>query len=609
MGTVIRRILLVVTLALAAISPRLAAAVSVVAGVDENRPFVGQAIELRIVVEGDEEPSSFELPPIDGFEIVSPEPEVSTMQRTFSVNGRVTRDTQVTLRWRLVPTRAGPIEIPPIRVPVGAAEHVTSSVGVLVQPPVRSDEFALLIESNNPTPYVGEAVRVRLTWCLSKDARDVQFRLPDTGRLLDVWDAPDRNITNADIQEGRATVVEVQGRRTVGRVGTASIAGRPMTTVTVELIVIPRSAGEIPLGPATAAFDVVQGRRAARDPFDTFFGSRDQTHRLVIASDPASIRVQPLPADPPAGFSGLVGDYRVDAVAEPVEVNVGDPIELRVRVNGPEPIESVQAPVLARQPNFDELYRTPSEPSGTTRAPGRAEFTYSIRARTDSATMIPPVGMWVFDPVRAEYRRAESRAIPIVVRPTRQVGLAQAEGAAPQTAAPAPIEQTQGGLRANVEGPALLRDDSFRLAEAARSPIWLAVMLAPPALAVGAALVRISRRRGPARGGLRAALATIGAAHDADPASAAERVSRAVRVYIAERFASSNGHGPASLSTDECVRALREAGAPGADDCLDLLTRADAARFGAMDQADAASFRRDAESLLRTIDAAGGRSS
>mgnify|MGYP001039917717 CR=1 FL=1 len=47
-------------------------------------------------------------------------------------------------------------------------------------------------------------------------------------------------------------------------------------------------------------------------------------------------------------FAGWVGRFQVEASASPTEVSIGDPVTLAVSVSGPEYLDNVELPALAR---------------------------------------------------------------------------------------------------------------------------------------------------------------------------------------------------------------------------------------------------------------------
>src|SRR5262249_26345720 len=70
-------------------------------------------------------------------------------------------------------------------------------------------------------------------------------------------------------------------------------------------------------------------RRPSGDMFDQFF-NQQQPVNFRIASDPIQITVLPLPSGKaPAGFSGAVGKFQMEAVLDKDEVKTNDAVTLK----------------------------------------------------------------------------------------------------------------------------------------------------------------------------------------------------------------------------------------------------------------------------------------
>src|SRR5690606_9387310 len=95
--------------------------------------------------------------------------------------------------------------------------------------------------------------------------------------------------------------------------------------------------------------------------FDSPLRDRTRTQRVVIASDPVTLEVRPLPAEGrPAGFNGLVGRYDLSVTADRERASVGDPIGLSLRIRGPEPMSGAAPPSL-EAPHLTGDFRVDSE--------------------------------------------------------------------------------------------------------------------------------------------------------------------------------------------------------------------------------------------------------
>lgn len=595
----------VLALLLASISAlaRQADAVGVRAELTAYRVYVGEPVKLIIRVDGSRGSTRPTLPDIPGVEHRF-EGEQDVSQSFVSIiNGRRSehRTEGFVYQYELTPTRVGVITIPPIVVEVAGRSHATEEMTLHVIPAQEDRDVKLRLEVDNPAPYVGEPIRLRVVLALARSAATADFSIPGVEAKFELVDDP------APAQQWRdQAVFGILGAQVPAQQGSEVIDGVPFTTFTAERVLIPREAGRHAIGPASARVEVIV--RRGMSIFD-----RDQTRRAVVPSNTLMLNVKPLPTEGrPANFNGLIGRYRVSTKASPTDVSVGDPITLEIRVDGPL-AAGVAPPAIERQSTLTEGFRVTSEATPGSMDGRTKVFTRVIRAQRPGISEIPPIELPYFDTEQGRYAVARSEPIPIQVRPTRLVTAADAETTAGASAAPASIEVREhaGGIRFNYEGPELLRDQSFDLALAVASPAGIAVIAVPPALwaaALGLALVRRraadlspAARRRRAIAEARRALAAIGD----DPVAASQAVSGAVRRLVAAAF---DREGQ-SLTSGECVELVRRKNEEEASALAALLTRCDAALYGGAPPGEAGRLRQEASALIDRLECTleGGR--
>ena len=128
---------------------------------------------------------------------------------------------------------------------------------------------------------------------------------------------------------------------------------------------------------------------------------------MEYTSDSVAARtcVSPPEGGRPAAWNGAVGSFTIEAIAKPVDVAVGDPITVTIRLTDESTtagLAGLQAPVIADLPGFLENFRVPREAASGT-IDGRSKvFTQSIRAASDSVRELPPIS-FVFQDRRSPY--------------------------------------------------------------------------------------------------------------------------------------------------------------------------------------------------------------
>jgi len=180
-----------------------------------------------------------------------------------------------------------------------------------------------------------------------------------------------------------------------------------------RLALFPTTDGSFAIEPLSLSCDVTVRRR---DIFDSFF-MRSQP--VTIKTDSISITVQPLPPDPPPGFSGAVGEFHISASADKVQVPANQPITLTVRVSGAGNIKTLPDPIMPPLPDFK---RFDSESSENTSSKGdilkgSKTFKYVLIPKTEGRYTVDPLSLTFFDPKAKDYRSVKTRPIAIIATP------------------------------------------------------------------------------------------------------------------------------------------------------------------------------------------------
>lgn len=593
--------LALVVLAMAVLPAVALAQVVVRADVNDRRVFVGQPFPLDIVVQGASDVPAPTIQAIDGFEISYVGGADESRSSVTIINGvrREFNEKSYRHRFQFIATRPGELAIPAIRVMVEGQEHLTSPTQISVTPPQKDNDVKLWLSIDNDAPFVGEPVRVRLTLGLRRNGVRLAFSIPGIAGGFDLIEPEPFS------QRQMQTVFSILGADIPVERGTRRDGEEEWATFSAERIVIPRRSGAITLGPATVDAEVEVR------PAETIFDRR-QTRRTVVPSDPLTINVKPLPdKGRPGNFNGLVGRYSIAATATPLEVGVGDPINLEIRVTGPLP-GAVPEPALDRQDSLAGSFRVTTEGQSATTEGRTRIFRKTLRVAREDVGEIPPIELPYFDTRSGEYVVARSAPIPLTVRATRVITAADAQGQSSSGASiAAAVEDKVGGIAFNYEGAELLADQSFNVRGVLGSPLGLAAIAGPPAIYTAAGAVLLLRRRAGSESAAqrrrrlmveaRAALSSLSI--ESKPVEAAGVISSAVRRAVGARLGV-QGDGLTALEAND---ALVEAGmSDAAESARTILETCDAALYGGLAPERIHSLRDDAMNLIDAIDRAGG---
>jgi len=547
---------------------------SVQAAIEKNQVFVGESFVFQIQIEGSDSPDQPDVSGITDFTVQELGGQQNSSQSMTIINGQVN---QVVKRgyifsYRLTPKRHGRLTIPSISVSAGGNSMATRPVTIRATPPTESEDFKLRMSLSERKAYVGQPVTLTTTWYVGKDVREFSFNVPalDDDRFDVVGSDPVIDPNRRD----RYVRIPLGDGQLIGEKGQGSLDGKDYLTVRFRRTLIPKQAGNIALPRATVTCQTLkrysQNRRRG-SPGD-FFGSeffgmgrRAVYETAVVPSNRPALQVLELPSTGrPAGFSGLVGKYKIAAEATPAEINVGDPITLTVKISGPPYLGNVQLPPLATQNRLNRDFKIPQE-----RAPGIVKrgakvFTQTIRARHSEINRIPPIELSYFDPESGRYQRAETDAIPLSVASAKIVTARDAEGLAIGGSLQTELESLEGGIAANYEDFDALRVQAYGPAAWLHSAGWASLIFLPPLTYGGLlAFVVFSRRRDSdpglrlARQAFRALSKDLKAVEKIPPGEAAEQdaaLLRALRQYFGGRL----GLSPGALTFADVEQRLTE---------------------------------------------------
>jgi hypothetical protein len=535
--------------------------------IDSNRLYLGEAGTLELRIEGAPDVDPPAPPAVPGLSIDFAGRSTFSQTNVGIVNGRRQRiqTSTLILSYRVTPSREGVFSIPAFEVEIGGETYRTGATPIEVTAPPVDERFPMELELEKRVAYVGEPVGLEIRWAFpAVRVSPPDFTVPGS--------APFQNLAGPQPAARDTFLVKVDGEQDVGVESRGRAAGDPYGVLTVDRVIIPERPGELTIGPATASFNAVVGRRRSG------FFSEDVVERRHSRAEPVRLEVRPLPPEGrPPGFDNLIGRFSVEAQASPTRVHVGDPIQLRVVVRGPEPLERVDENDLVNDPALEREFKlSPEGWESASGGPGSRVFTTTIRAATEAVREIPPIRLPFFDTDAEAYRVATTSPIPLEVLETR---LVTADDAISAGLGADPIERlaletARPGVRANHVGLGALTSERGWAGLGLTSPAVIAVLLIPPAgcvFTVGAVLTRRARDPDEARrrGASRRALAALGGRGDP-----VERAARAVRVYLAARFGGAEGaitsHDARRLVgafdpalAEQAAAVLRAAEAPG----------------------------------------------
>ncbi len=549
------------------------------ATVDRNQVAADEQVRLSVRVEGnpDAEPV---LPEMPGFDVVS----AGRRSEMSIVNGRVSQG--ISFDYLLIPKGAGEFVVPAVTVAISGQPYSTRpfSIRVVEASAVPTNDRNLFVTArvSKANPYVGE--QVLFTWRFYR-------RVAIADPRLETLDFPD--LVAEDLGEVREYQTTVNGvQYMVSEIRKALFAQRPGT------FTIPAS--KLTVGVRT------ETRRRRRSVFDDFM-SRGQLRTEVLRSTPIQITARRLP-EPPNDFSGLVGDFDVQAAVSRVELAVGESTTLEVTVSGSGNAHMISPPTFPDLSDF-KVYDdrpTSSLDRSTSKLRGSKVYRKALVPVREGELALDPVELVWFDPDAERYERKRTEGITLDVAPS--------DGAED-------LRLTEGGSRPGRATVQIVGDDIrpiVRDADALGSGrgwslerfVVALAWIVPPLVLLGLWFWRkrqerysrdlgLKRRETAARRA-RADAQQLESATELSAGERAERTSLILRGYIGDR----TGAPGAALTPPEAEERLLGAGVPEAlaRRVREILDRLEAARFGGANPGGAGG--RGIEALIGELESA-----
>jgi hypothetical protein len=351
----------------------------------------------------------FMEPPFTGFYKLMG-PQTSYSSSTQIINGKINREAKYTYTYYLQAVKEGKYVISPASVTIKNKTYSSDSLRITVTgggSAGQSNAVPGTGATNDEIEETGDDVFVNLT----VDRRNVFIGEPVsvTVKLYTRVEISGINEIKYPGFEGfLRTDLETPPLTSLQR---ESINGTIYGTgVVQQFLLYPQFPGDITIDPVQLSV-LIRQKSGQSDPFFGDFFATYTTIPKAILSKPVRIKVNPLPGNKPAGYSGIVGKITLDASLSADSVNVNDAINLKFVLSGRGNLKLANTPEL-NLPTDIEVYdpkvtdNLKNSISGTT---GQKIFEYLLIPRHHGDFSIPSVAYSFFN---ADTRRYETVTTP-----------------------------------------------------------------------------------------------------------------------------------------------------------------------------------------------------
>lgn len=319
--------LILISFCLIALFSSAQAQVSFEAYVDAKQIVLNSYLEVNFTLKN-ADGANFRPPKFEGFSVLSGPNRSSS---TTIINGKVSKE--ISLSYTLKPDRKGKLRI-------GSASIKTNGKILKTKPvPVEVLEGSSTGEEDEAQVYVKAVPNVL-------KARVGQQIILDY-KLYTTIDIDSYNVLEESTYQGFfAKDIKRYDFRIVREV----IDGKQYVTKIIKRVALyPQQAGLLTIDPMHLQMGIVSNENKRSRSF--FFNK--QVKRLPVQTEAIQIEVEPLPPNPPASFSGAVGNYKINTTLNRKTFTTDDVISLRMAISGNGDIKRVQAPEIKFPDNFE----------------------------------------------------------------------------------------------------------------------------------------------------------------------------------------------------------------------------------------------------------------
>ncbi|MCP5005874.1 MAG: protein BatD [Planctomycetes bacterium] len=399
--------------------------VKLTASVDNNRIEIGNYVRLTIEIHGAFDTDPPKLPELDGFS-KKYGPSVTTQTKIINNSVSVNRG----FTYMLVPRGTGKFSIPPATLKYKGKTYSTNpiEIEVLERKPFEKKKGKkknidinkrLFIEltTDKQEAYIYEQIVMSFKFFFQKGlpVDDLNYVPPSTKSFLTERLGDERRYEK--VRDGILyNVIELQ------------------------TALFPVVSGELEIPTAKFKCNILVRQQSSRswDPFggssgsslfDEFLGRNDSRYPVERETPSIKLPIKPLPeTGKPDDFTGAVGNFTMDVSAKPTNVNVGDPITLKINIAGKGNIKTLGEPVLKPEgENGFKFYPTESTATITDKidgVSGKKVFNKVIEPQNENIKATPLISFSFFDPEVEKYRVITYEPIPISVeKPETEIPL------------------------------------------------------------------------------------------------------------------------------------------------------------------------------------------
>lgn len=325
-------------------------------------------------------------------------PTRGSSSSTTIINGKRTRNTQVSFTYVLMPGKTGYFTLPQAEITIRGKSYKSPahSIEVVADKTPEPDGSS----SEQAPARTGTVSADDLYMQLQVSKRNVMVGEPVTATLKIYQRVNIRGYENASFPDFHGFWSQETFAPNTVEFRRENVNGHIFNVATLRVwTLIPQQSGELVIDPAelVCLVSIREPRQSTGSIFDDFFQDDYRTIRKRVTTDPVRITVSGLPQGAPASFGGGVGKYAMSVSLSRDSINIHDAASLKVSVSGTGNVALIEAPSVNFPPDF-EVYdvKTSEKKDGKV-------FEYPFIARSHGRFEIPAVEYSYYDVQNRKY--------------------------------------------------------------------------------------------------------------------------------------------------------------------------------------------------------------
>lgn len=318
-----------------------------------NTVAVGQSFQLVYTL--NQSGKNLQLASINGFDIIAG-PFTSTSSSTQWINGKMSSSKEVRYTYTLLADKEGSYTIPSATISVKKDKYKSNALKIKVIP---ADKAATgqnaSVNRNSPVQTTQNISKETLfvrpiiskTNAYEQESISLTYKIYTKVDLIDIQQPKFPDFNGFLVQE-----IELPVNR---QLQVENFNGANYYTYELrKVLLFPQRPGLITIDNMSCDVVVrVRSQRQSRGFFNDFFAYNEV--KKNISATTLNVNVSQLPKPQPTDFGGIVGDFSLESYISDTEVNVNEPITIKVKVYGAGNMKMIKNPQF-KFPNDFEVY-------------------------------------------------------------------------------------------------------------------------------------------------------------------------------------------------------------------------------------------------------------